>query len=92
MNSMRMQVMGSKTKALWKTKMMYGGLQPCMHQEKSRLLMSAKIFTVIPPTKFGRLGLLLLPEVSTWLPEVRFCALPTTFHRFQHFESDRGFP
>ena len=62
------------------------------HQEKSRLLMSAKFFTVIPPAKFGRLGLLLLPEVGTWLPEARFCALPAAFGHFQHFESDRRFP
>jgi len=62
------------------------------HQEKSWLLMSAKFFTVIPPAKFGRLALLLLPEVGTWLLEVRFCALPAAFGHFQHFESDRRFP
>jgi len=64
-------------------------------QEKSRLLLSAKFFTVIPPAKFGRLGLLYSCEVGTWLPEVRFCALPATsrrFQHFQHFESDRRFP
>ena len=51
-------------------------------QEKSQLLMSARLFSVISPAKYGRLGPLYFWEVDLWLLKGRFCALSATFHHF----------
>ena len=61
------------------------------HQEKSLLLMSARFFLVIPPTKFGHLWLFYFWEVHCGFGKctsVCFPPLFITFHCFRHFESD----
>ena len=54
-----------------------------LHQEKSRSLLSARLFSVISPAKLGRLGASHFCEVDTRLSKVRFCALPATFTAFK---------
>ena len=44
----------------------YKGARSEWHQEKSRLLLSARFSSAISPTKFGRLGSVYFWEADTW--------------------------
>ena len=57
------------------------------HQEKSRLLMSARLFSVISPAKYRRLGSFYFWEVDLWLLKVRFCALSVAFGTLKVIET-----
>ena len=58
----------------------------------SRLLMSARFFSLVSLTKNGRLWAVHFREVDTWLLEVHFYALSVAYRYFLHFESDRSTP
>ena len=57
---------------------------------KSPLLLSANLFLVVSPAKFGRLRASYFQGADTWLSEVHFQPLAAAFRAFGHFESDRG--
>ena len=69
-----------ETEVIWRNARIIRGVNA--HREKSCRLLSAGIFSVISPAKFGRLGPFYFCEVSTWLLEVRFWALLVAFSHF----------
>ena len=63
-----------------------------MYQQKLCALLSASLFSMISPAKYGRLVVFHFCEVVTQLPEVHFWALPPTSITSRTLEVIEMFP